>query len=66
MSHKQQSIDLRVLLRNLRDLDYVSGNIGKEIEDKNKILVGGLQDCRACRRYIDSRNKQNKNYKNKI
>ena len=53
MSNKQQSIDLRVLLHNLKDLDHISGSIGKEIENKNKILVGGLQDCKACRKYID-------------
>lgn len=57
MTHKQQSIDLRALLHNLRDLDDISRNVGKEIDNKNKILVGGLQDCRACRKYIENRNK---------
>ena len=68
MSQKPQSIDLRVLLHNLRDLDDISRNISKEIEDKNKILLGGLDDCRVCRKYIDrnklmTNKKQNKNYK---
>lgn len=53
MSGKQQrKIDLRLLLQNLRDLDYVSGKVINEYKMKNNILKGGLSDCAACRMYI--------------
>jgi len=60
MSTKQnQTIDSKTLLQNLKDLDDISQKIAKELDQKNKILRGGLKDCETCKTYIDN-NRQRK------
>lgn len=49
MSNKQNSnIDLNELLLNLRELDDISNKVLKEMDKKNRILKGGLKDCKSC------------------
>lgn len=58
MSNKSmENIDLKSLLDNLRDLDDVSQKISKEMENKNQILKGGLDDCKTCQMYIQNSRK---------
>lgn len=56
MSNKQ-SIDLKDLLTNFKELDEVSHRISMEMDRKNRILRGGLQDCDACKKYIEHNKK---------
>lgn len=62
MSNKQNHIDLRTLINNLRDLDYVSKRVSNELRNKNEILKGGVRDCAQCKLFIDNsvKNKQRK------
>ena len=54
MSNKpKQRIDLQSLHANLKDLDYISKRVSKELIAKNEILKGGLRDCAQCRALID-------------
>lgn len=62
MSNKD-NIDINELLQNLRDLDYISRQVYNEMDQKNKILQGGLSDCKACQSYIEKIKRNNKNNK---
>ena len=53
MSTKQHT-DVQTLVKNLRDLDYVSRKVSNEFRMKNEILKSGLKDCEQCRRYVDN------------
>lgn len=48
------TIDLKELLTNLNDLNDVSHKVSKEIDKKNKILQGGIKDCKECKMYVNN------------
>lgn len=66
MSCGQRKVDLKMLLQNLQDLNYVSDKIINEYQTKNNILKGGLQDCSACKSYLDGIKNKKKNNNNKV
>lgn len=40
------------LLQNLRDLNFVTSRITREMEEKNGILEAGLMECDSCSKFI--------------
>jgi hypothetical protein len=59
----KEQIDVNELNRNLKDLNDISKRIITEFEETNKILVGGLRDCKNCSADIKKRqNNKSANY----
>lgn len=52
------NINIKILIKNLHDLDNISQKIISETEQKNKILQKGLNDCKVCLSYMKKNNKQ--------
>jgi hypothetical protein len=50
----QNQENLKFLLKNLQDLNYLSLKLSNEIEEKNRILRGSIQDSQMCGAYIDN------------
>ena len=44
--------DTNLLAQNLRDLNEISKRVINEYQEKNRILIGGLRDCKTCSMYI--------------
>ena len=57
MSKEVSKIDSRMLLQNLKDLDYVSRKVAHEMETKNNILKLALQDSKRYRMQLDNASK---------
>jgi len=53
-NHRKEKINVNDLIQNLKDLNEITKHTNREIEEKNKILVGGLNDCKSCARRIGS------------
>ncbi len=51
---KNDDKTLQILLKNLQDLNNISLKISNELEDKNRILRGSIQDCETCRTFVDN------------
>lgn len=59
-SNRKKNININDLLQNLKDLENISQQLSTEIEIRNKILVGGINDCKLCNKYIDNNRKINR------
>lgn len=55
--------NINTILHNLKELDDITQHVSNEIQQKNKILQGGLNDCRSCRLKVDKINKRNNSAK---
>jgi len=56
MSNILQSIDPKILLKNLQDLNDLSKQVSQEIEQRNKILEAGLNNCKNCQTNLNNKN----------
>lgn len=59
MSKTNQNTDLKTLLQNLKDLNDITQKVTNETEQKNKILQGGLRDCKTCQGFLDIKKNNN-------
>ena len=61
MSNNSNADTTSMILNNLKELDDVSQKVSNDIEQKNKILQGGLKSWRSNKLYTDKINSRNKN-----
>jgi len=54
----KRNFDLKLLVENFKDLDYLSSKVLNEYKLKNDILKGGLGDCSKCTMFIDKSQKK--------
>lgn len=50
--------NINTILDNLKELDIITQHVSTDMQQKNKILQGGLNDCRSCRLQVDKINKR--------
>lgn len=60
MSHRSAINDFHTILENLKELNDISNQLSKEMDQKIKILRGGAKDCRSCKLDIDKIIQRNK------
>ena len=50
MSEKQT--DIKKLIQNFKDLNYVTQKVKSSVDDKNKIIESGIKDCDECKKKL--------------
>ena len=54
MSNNDKNQNLNLVLENLKELDDICLQMSKEMDQKNRILLEGLKDCKMCKMHIDN------------